>query len=123
MVGIGLASPMNTIQELQEVIKNFAQLRDWDALQSPINLSMALSVEVAELMEHFQWLTESESCRLSQEKHLAVREEIADVFIYMLRLADILNRDLSQAAQDKIDINEAKYPVKKVYGSAKKFNK
>ena len=82
---------------------------------------MALSVEVAEIVEHFQWLTEQQSRELGKEKHAEVAEELADSFIYLVRLADQLDIDLLAAADDKLRVNEAKYPADRVRGSSKKY--
>src|SRR5204862_5000303 len=96
--------------------------RDWDQFHSPKNLASALAVEAAELLEHFQWLTEAESKGLPQAKLIAVRDEMADVLIYLVRLADKLEVDLLAAAAAKIDKNAAKYPAAQVRGSMKKYS-
>ncbi len=88
---------------------------------SPKNLSMALSAEVAEIIEHFQWLTEEQSKNLPQDKLDEVKTELADTFIYLIRLADKLDIDLLAAAISKIELNEQKYPVEKAKGNAKKY--
>ena len=106
---------------LRDAVRQFAADRDWDQFHSPKNLAIALSVEVAELLEHFQWLPEKESASLPQEQQAKVREELADVLLYVVRLADKLNVDLVAAAADKIAINEAKYPADKARGSSKKY--
>lgn len=82
---------------------------------------MALIAEAAELIEHFQWLSETESAALPPEKLREVETELADVLLYLIRLADKLGVDLNRAAMDKIAHNEIKYPVQKVRGSAKKY--
>jgi NTP pyrophosphatase (non-canonical NTP hydrolase) len=107
---------------LREKIRAFAEVREWDQFHSPKNLSMALMVEVAELMEHFQWLTEEQSGNLSTEKKSAVAEELADVLLYLVRLSDKLDVDLLEASLHKLKENELKYPVNKVRGSAKKYS-
>ncbi len=107
---------------LRDKLRNFAEERDWNQFHSPKNLSMALMVEVAELMEHFQWLTEQQSQHLDSHQTAPVAEELADVLLYLVRLADKLNVDLHQAALDKIDKNAMKYPAAKVRGSAKKYS-
>ena len=113
---------MTDIPKLQERLREFAEQRDWKQFHSPKNLSMALIVEAGELAEHFQWLTQEESFNLASEKLEAVGEELADIFVYLVRLADQLNIDLSQAVERKIGLNELKYPADKVRGSAKKYN-
>ncbi len=107
---------------LRDKLRDFAEARDWDQFHTPKNLSMALMVEVAELMEHFQWLTEAQSCDLTAEKKAAVAEELADVLLYLVRLSDKLDVDLQQSALHKLEKNAAKYPAEIVRGSAKKYS-
>jgi len=95
--------------------------RDWDRFHTPKNLAAALSVEGAELLEHFQWLTAEESASLSEATLSKVRLEMADVLLYLIRLADKLNVDLMSAAAEKIQINAAKYPADQVRGDARKY--
>lgn len=109
------------LNELRSRLRSFAEERDWDQFHTPKNLSMALIAEAAELVEHFQWLTEEQSTQLPSEKLTEVEEELADVLIYLVRIADKLDVDLAQAANRKIDINEKKYPADQVRGSAKKY--
>jgi len=109
------------LNTLKNRIRNFAEVREWDQFHSPKNLSMALSAEVAEIVEHFQWLTEEQSKTLPKDKHAEVETELADTLIYLIRLAEKLDIDLLKAAQNKIDINEQKYPVDKAKGNAKKY--
>ena len=113
--------PMNSIEELKNRLSRFAEERDWDQFHSPKNLSMALSAEVAEIIEHFQWLTEEQSKNLPDDKLKEVETELADTLIYLIRLADKLGVNLLAAAQRKIEVNEKKYPVEKVKGSSKKY--
>ncbi len=110
------------LNNLKRRLREFARKRDWDQFHSPKNLSMALSVEVAEIVEHFQWLTEEQSKDLSQDKKDEVETELADTLIYLIRLADTLDVDLLAAALKKIEVNERKYPVDKSKGNAKKYN-
>lgn len=107
---------------LRDKLRAFAEARDWDQFHSPKNLSMALMVEVAELMEHFQWLTEAQSAGLSAENKLAVGEELADILLYLIRLSDKLDIDLPDAALRKLEKNAVKYPADQVRGSAKKYS-
>jgi len=109
------------LNELKLRLRDFAEARDWDQFHSPKNLSMALSAEVAEILEHFQWLTEEQSKTLPKDKLAEVETELADTLIYLIRLADKLDIDLLEAAKNKIDINEQKYPVDKAKGNAKKY--
>lgn len=113
---------MNDIETLRTRLASFARERDWEQFHSPKNLAMALSVEVAEITEHFQWLTEQQSHELDDSKRNQVAEELADAFIYLLRLSDRLNIDLLEAADHKLAINEAKYPADRVRGSARKYS-
>jgi len=112
------------IKEIQKRLSEFADARDWDQFHSPKNLSMALSAEAGELLEIFQWLTEKESLGIvSSENTLkAAKEEIADIAIFLLRLADKLGVDVEQAILEKIDINEEKYPIEKCKGKNTKYS-
>jgi len=123
----GIMHPMNlhaidSLDTLRRRIREFAEARAWERFHSPKNLVMALSVEAAELLEPFQWLTPEQSRTLSAEQHEAVRQEIADVLIYLTRLADLLDIDLLDAAADKLAINARKYPVEKAHGNALKYS-
>jgi NTP pyrophosphatase (non-canonical NTP hydrolase) len=109
------------LRALQQRLAAFAAEREWERFHSPKNLAMALSVEAAELVEEFQWLTERESAELDAERKERVRLELADVLIYLLRLADRLDVDLVRAAEDKIALNERKYPAERVRGDARKY--
>lgn len=111
---------MSDLEALRDRLREFARERDWEQFHAPKNLAMALIVEAAELVEHFQWLTESESKTLSPEKREQVAQELADVLIYLVRLADRLDIDLLDAAARKIVINAGKYPADQVRGSARK---
>jgi dCTP diphosphatase len=110
-----------SLDDLQGAISAFIRERDWEQFHSPKNLAMALSVEVAEIVEHFQWLTEEESQNLPPEKLAEIREEIGDVMIYMTELADKLGIDPVEAAKTKVAINEQKYPAALVKGKARKY--
>ena len=110
-----------SLEELRSALQRFASERDWDQFHSPKNLAIALSVEAAELLEHFQWTPEADSNVLTPDQRAKVREEIADVLLYLIRLADKLNIDLLVAASDKIHVNAVKYPVDKARGSSKKY--
>lgn len=111
----------NEFDHLREKLRVFAEDRDWDQFHSPKNLSMALSAEVAEIIEHFQWLTEEQSNNLPKDKLEEVETELADTLIYLIRLADKLDIDLFAAAVNKIVLNEQKYPVERAKGNAKKY--
>ena len=112
---------IDSLDTLRQHIRDFAQARAWERYHTPKNLVMALAVEAAELLEPFQWLTAEQSLQLSPEQHEAVRQEIADVLIYLTRLADLLDIDLLDAAADKLAINARKYPVDKACGNALKY--
>lgn len=109
------------INSLKQTLREFADQRDWNQFHSPKNLSMALSVEVSELIEHFQWLTEEQSKNLPQDVLDEVSNELADTLLYLIRLADKLDIDLLVAAQNKMELNGQKYPVEKARGNAKKY--
>ncbi len=115
--------PMNkdSLNNLKQRLAEFAADRDWDQFHSPKNLSMALIAEAAELVEHFQWLTQEESRGLSDEKLKEVGEELGDVLIYLVRISDRLGIDLIEAANRKVDLNSEKYPASVVKGDAKKY--
>ena len=113
---------MLNLEDLKERLRKFADERDWDQFHSPKNLTMALIVEAAELVEHFQWLKEEESAALPSDKLAEVEQELADIQIYLIRLADKLNVDLMKAISSKIELNERKYPADKARGSSKKYN-
>ena len=112
---------MNDFENIKNKLRTFANDRDWDQFHSPKNLAMALSVEVAELVEHFQWLTEESSKNLKANTLDEVADEIADVQLYLIRLADKLGVDIPKAVEQKIKKNEEKYPTYKVRGSSKKY--
>lgn len=108
----------DSLEQLREELAEFARERDWEQFHSPKNLSMALIAEAAELVEHFQWLSEAQSCNLPPDKLEEVRLELADIQIFLIRIADRLGLDLVQAAQDKTRINRSRFPVEKVHGRA-----
>jgi NTP pyrophosphatase (non-canonical NTP hydrolase) len=114
---------MTELDGLREQLREFARERDWEQFHSPKNLAMALTVEAAELLEVFQWLTESESCLPDAAARAAAEEEIADVLLYLVRIADQLGIDPVAAANRKLAANARKYPVEKARGSAKKYDK
>ena len=112
---------MSELEEFKLQLRRFAEERDWEQFHSPKNLSMALSVEISEIVEHFQWLTEEQSKNLPNDKLEEVATELADTLIYLIRLADKLEIDLLAAAQNKLEVNKQKYPVGKAKGIAKKY--
>ncbi|CAN7263622.1 nucleotide pyrophosphohydrolase [Pseudoxanthomonas sp. LjRoot168] len=109
------------IAELQQALRQFAADRDWGQFHTPKNLATALSIEAAEVLEHFQWLTDEQSRSLTPEVREKVGHEIADVFLYLLQLADQLEIDPLKVAADKLALNADKYPVEKAKGSSKKY--
>lgn len=111
----------DSLAELRHKIDNFVNERDWAQFHSPKNLAMAMIVEAAELVERFQWDTIQESYELSTEKRQEVANELADTFVYLLRLAEVTGIDLIQAANEKIALNAIKYPVEKSKGSNAKY--
>jgi NTP pyrophosphatase (non-canonical NTP hydrolase) len=110
----------DSLEQLRRQLAAFADKRDWQQFHSPKNLSMALIAEAAELIEHFQWLTEEQSWQLEPGVKTAVSLELADILIYLVRTADQLDIDLIASALDKIKINEQRYPVDKVRGKARR---
>ncbi len=112
---------MTEVQRLRDQLRAFAEERDWDQFHSPKNLAMALAGEAGELLENFQWLTEEQSRHPAPEVLAAAGEEIADVLLYLIRLADKLGIDPVAAADRKMLANAAKYPVDKARGTAKKY--
>ncbi len=120
--GNGLEAGMDKLEQIKAQLQKFADDRDWDQFHSPKNLSMALSVEASELVECFQWLTEEQSQNLFPEQLSAVKDEMADVQIYLLRLATKLNVNMLEEVNQKIEKNALKYPADKVKGSSKKYN-
>ncbi|MGA2534008.1 MAG: nucleotide pyrophosphohydrolase [Candidatus Aminicenantales bacterium] len=108
------------MEELIKKLREFAAERDWEQFHSPKNLAMALAVEIAEIIEHLQWLTEEQSRNLDPAVLKKVREEIGDVQIYLARLADQLGISPLEAALEKLEINRKKYPPEKARGKATK---
>jgi dCTP diphosphatase len=113
----------DSLNELKARVNAFVEERDWAQFHSPKNLAMAMIVEAAELVEQFQWDTLEESQTLSSEKREAVSHELADTFVYLLRISEVLKIDLIAAANQKIDLNALKYPVEKARGSNAKYTK
>jgi NTP pyrophosphatase (non-canonical NTP hydrolase) len=113
-----MSDHQTTVAELRALVSNFVDVRDWQQFHSPKNLSMALAIEAAELMEHFQWLTTDASRNVgeSREKLGAVGEELADIVCYALAIANELNIDVSDTVRDKMTKNEAKYPAAEYRG-------
>lgn len=107
-----------TVNELREMVRRFVDARDWQQFHSPKNLSMALAIEAAELMEHFQWISTDKSRTIGEdsEELTAVGEELADVVCYALAIANELDLDVSEAMRDKMKKNERKYPAEKYRG-------
>ena len=112
----------DSLRDLRDALRAFAADRDWDQFHSPRNLATALAVEAAELLEPFQWLTDEQSRSLPPDTQAAVEEELADVLLYLIRLADKLHVDLDAAARAKILKNAGKYPVEKSRGSSRKYD-
>lgn len=116
---------MDSIKVIQEVLRKFVAERSWEGFHNPKNLVLALTGEVGELAEHFQWLTQEEAAQIkySDQKRQAVAYEIVDVLSYLLRLADVLEVDLAEAIRQKIAVNAEKYPVHLSKGVAIKYDK
>ena len=112
---------MNELEKLENKINEFNEERDWDQFHSPKNIAMALSVEVAEVVEIFQWLTEDQSYDTDSEWISRLKDELGDVFLYLILLSSKFKINLIEVAKNKIEKNEQKYPVEKARGSAKKY--
>ena len=112
----------DSLQDLKERTRRFAQERDWEQFHTPKNLAMALSVEVAELAEHFQWLQTGADAELDDARRVAIRHELADVLLYLVQLADKMQVDLHGAAVEKMALNAIKYPADTVRGDARKYD-
>jgi dCTP diphosphatase len=110
------------IEQLAQALAQFAREREWEPFHSPKNLACALSVEASELLEHFQWLTDEQSRQLDATKREAVALEMADVLLYLVRMASVTGIDLLDAARRKMAINARKYPVERAKGSSKKYD-
>lgn len=113
-------SPPDRLAALDDAVRRFAAERDWDQFHTPKNLAAALIVEAAELLEHFQWLTPEQSAALPAQTRDEVAREMADVFIYLLRLAQVQGIDLLAAAESKLADNARRYPVEAARGSSAK---
>jgi NTP pyrophosphatase (non-canonical NTP hydrolase) len=111
----------DSLAHLREALRKFARDRDWDQFHTPRNLATALAVEAAELLEHFLWLKDDEVAAFDEAKLEKIGEELADVLLYLIRLSDKLNLDLTCAASQKMNLNAAKYPVALAKGSSKKY--
>ncbi|RFU47337.1 nucleotide pyrophosphohydrolase [Paraburkholderia sp. DHOC27] len=110
------------LSSLRDLLRHFADERDWNKFHTPKNLATALSVEASELLEPFQWLNTGDQSELDEARYTAVRHEMADVLLYLVRLADKLDVDLYQACLEKMEINRAKYPAEKVRGDSRKYS-
>ncbi len=113
----------DSLSNLSAALADFVRERDWDQFHNPKNLAMALAAEAGELLEHFQWLTESEANSLSAAQRAEVATELADILMFLLRLADRLHVDLLEATTDKLELNRRRYPVEKARGRATKYDK
>jgi dCTP diphosphatase len=112
---------MSDLQALRAQLRDFSAARDWEQFHSPKNLAMALAGEAGEMLEIFQWLTEAQSRALDPRAHAAARDEVADILLYLVRLADQLGIDPLVEAQRKLGENEKKYPADKARGNARKY--
>ena len=110
------------LEVLRDLIREFVSERDWDQFHTPKNLATALAVEAAELLEHFQWLQTGALDELPEAKREQVRHELADVLVYLIRLADKMDVNLHDAVIDKMKINREKYPAEKVRGDSRKYS-
>ena len=113
------------IEEIKDKLRKIANVRDWEQFHTPKNLAMAISGEVGELVEIFQWLSQEDSKKeyISNEDLSRVKEEIADILLYAIRLSDKLDIDLEEAVKAKLKVNEAKYPIEVSKGNSTKYNR
>ena len=116
------ATPVSDLHELRDIIRRFSGERDWLRFHTSKNLVMALSVEVAELMEHFQWLPTGAMHELDDAARQGIRHEMADVLVYLIQLADHTGVDLRSAVLEKMELNRRKYPVELARGNARKYD-
>lgn len=114
--------PNDALTQLRDAIREFTRERDWDQFHTPKNLAASVSIEAGELLEQFQWLQSGEASELGAARLTEVRHEMADVFVYLIRLADKLDIDLASAVLEKLALNRAKYPAEKVKGDARKYD-
>lgn len=114
-------APADSLLTLRQRINAFVEARDWAQFHSPKNLAMAMIVEAAEVVEHFQWMTETDSHALDADTRIQVGQELADTFVYLLRIAEVCGIDLIAATHDKITLNAQKYPVEQCKGSNAKY--
>jgi dCTP diphosphatase len=116
------------IERITQRLREFAKVRDWEQFHTPKNLVMALSVECSELVEHFQWLDSEQAKNLqienseNENKREEIAEEVSDILFYLLRFSDVMNIDLQNAVDKKLEKNAKKYPAEKVRGNSKKYN-
>jgi len=115
-----MSDRQTTLHDLKERMAAFVRARDWEQFHTPKNLAMALAGEAGELLEHFQWLTPEQSSALGPERRREVAHELADILIYLIRLADRLGVDLLDATHEKIALNESRYPAERVRGDARR---
>lgn len=108
------------LHTLRDRLRAFALERDWGQFHSPKNLACALSVEAAELLEHFQWMTEDQSRAPDPARRAQIAHEAADVLLYLVQLADQLDIDLLAAAEHKMALNAVRYPVERARGNSRK---
>jgi len=113
----------DSLRQIRDALRAFATERDWERFHTPKNLAMALAGEAGEVIEHFQWLSAEESAALPEAGRAEVALELADVLLYLVRLADVMQIDLADAARRKLAINAERYPADKARGSAQKYNR
>ncbi len=111
-----------TIKQLKDQVSRFVKARDWEKFHSPKNLSMAIAIEAAELMEHFQWHNKNEDLKRLSDRKGEIEQELADILAFILSFSNLYQIDLSRALLKKMKLNARKYPIKKSKGNAKKYS-
>lgn len=114
---------MTNLNELKQKLIDFRDERDWKQFHNPKDLSQAISIEASELQEHFLWVSQEKSHRIVEENKEDIADEMADIFAYLLSLADITGIDLERALLNKLEKNKEKYPIEKAKGIATKYTK
>lgn len=117
----GDPSPPDSLDAIMSRLRAFRAERDWERFHTPRSLAVSISIEAGELLEQFQWVNDDELERHVEERRASIREELADVVIYAIQLSDVLEIPLGEAIDDKIGLNESRYPPEAARGSSSKY--